>query len=203
MYDIKKITQALNYVATKSGSTSGFNKLKAIKLLYFADRYHLRKYGRSITNDNYYAMEYGPVGEVAKDVAEESAFLDSKDREYSEKFIKRINQNNFKVVGELDEEVFSESDTEALRFALEHFSKFNQFDLAKLSHAYPEWSKFKTLIEKSTDRHPMSIEDFFSNPAKNDPYLSAYTNGLDYFKDFYDEHAQENYLENRKIEISF
>ena len=203
MYDIKKITQALNYIASKANQPGCFNKLKAIKLLYFADRFHLRKYGRFITNDNYYAMEYGPVGQVAKDVAEESAFLDSKDREYSEKYIKRVDQNNFRVVGDIDEDVFSQSDIEGLDFSLAHFLKFGPFDLANLSHAYPEWNKFKTLIEKSVDRHPMSNEDFFSNPAAQDPYLIAYTNGQDFFKDVSDEHAQETYQENRKIEIAF
>ena len=52
-------------------------KMKALKLVYIADRYHLRKYGRLITNDTYFAMNYGPVPSGTKDIAEASeVFLD-------------------------------------------------------------------------------------------------------------------------------
>ena len=64
----RKATQALNFFAL---SASGrMNKLKALKLVFFADRYHLRLYGRPITNDRYLAMKYGPVASSCKDLAE-------------------------------------------------------------------------------------------------------------------------------------
>ena len=44
--------------------------MKAIKLIYLADRLHLRKYGRPIIGDMYWAMKLGPVGSLAKRVAE-------------------------------------------------------------------------------------------------------------------------------------
>jgi len=50
----RKATQALNVLARNSGGT--ISKLKALKLVFFADRYHLRKYGRAIINDRYFAM---------------------------------------------------------------------------------------------------------------------------------------------------
>src|ERR1700683_762715 len=48
---VRKATQALNYFACLSASGAPFaeiNKMKALKLLFFADRYHLRKYGRPV-----------------------------------------------------------------------------------------------------------------------------------------------------------
>ena len=56
-FDYKKATQALNFFALKEGGT--INKMKALKLIYFADRYNLRKYGRPVRNDDYWAMGYG------------------------------------------------------------------------------------------------------------------------------------------------
>ena len=50
--------------------------LSDIKLIFFADRYHIRKYGRPITNDEYLAMDFGPVNSGVKDIAEMSGFLD-------------------------------------------------------------------------------------------------------------------------------
>ena len=47
-FDHEKATQAINFFARESGGQ--INKMKAIKLIYFAERYHLRKYGRPITN---------------------------------------------------------------------------------------------------------------------------------------------------------
>ena len=76
----RKATQALNYFARQSSGR--LNKLKALKLIYFADRYHLRTYGRPITNDRYLAMEYGPVASSCKDLAEMSEFLGKEEREY-------------------------------------------------------------------------------------------------------------------------
>ena len=52
----EKIAQILNYIAHQAGSSDAINRLKALKLIYFADRYHLRRYGRSVSNDDYFAM---------------------------------------------------------------------------------------------------------------------------------------------------
>lgn len=57
-FDAAKLGQALAYLA---GSVSDLTKLKAAKLLYFADKYHLVRYGRPITGDRYYCLDHGPV----------------------------------------------------------------------------------------------------------------------------------------------
>src|SRR3990172_5330871 len=140
-FDFKKATQALNCLAKKFGGN--INKMQAIKLIYFADRYHLRKYGRPVTNDEYVAMGYGSVGSKTKDIAENTTFLDKIESEYSKRYIKNQGQYDIQSINEVDTDVFSDSDTEALDFAINHLGKFNQFDLADISHAYPEWKKFE------------------------------------------------------------
>ena len=50
-FDYKKAVQAINFFARKNGGK--ITKLEVLKLIFFADRYHLRKYGRPITNDQY------------------------------------------------------------------------------------------------------------------------------------------------------
>lgn len=66
-FDYKKATQALNFFALKEGGT--INKMKALKLIYFAERYHLRKYGRPVTNDDYWAMGLGTVPSGSRDIS--------------------------------------------------------------------------------------------------------------------------------------
>ena len=65
MIEAAIIVEALHYVLSK---TKRAGKIKLIKLVYLADKYHLLKYGRTVTNDDYYAMEFGPVGTTVKDV---------------------------------------------------------------------------------------------------------------------------------------
>ena len=161
-FDHQKATQALNYLAIKSGGR--INKMKALKLIYFADRYHLRKYARLITNDIYLAMEYGPVPSGVKDLAESSGFLGVSERKYSAKYIAPINKYAFKSIEAVDEAVFSRSDIEALDFAWESFGQLDKYALAGLTHKYPEWLKHKTAL-KMEPRIQMSFFDFFDDPV--------------------------------------
>ena len=63
----KKATQALNFLAKKKGGK--INRMKALKLIYFADRLHLRTYGRPIIGDDYWAMQFGPVPSCTNNIA--------------------------------------------------------------------------------------------------------------------------------------
>ena len=77
-FDYQKATQSLTFFAEKEGGR--IHKMKALKLVYLADRYHLRKYGRPITNDEYFAMPYGPVASGVKDIIEMSDFLGAEEK---------------------------------------------------------------------------------------------------------------------------
>src|SRR6187549_461447 len=57
--DLDKTREALAYLAWKS--PGGLDKYRACKLLFLADKYHLVKYGRTITGDVYYALPLGPA----------------------------------------------------------------------------------------------------------------------------------------------
>lgn len=163
-FDYKKATQAINYLTKKEGGRIG--KLKLIKLVYLADRYHLRRYGRPMVNDTYFAMPLGPVGSSAKDIAEFSGYLDERERKYAETYLGRGAPDNSVVsIADVDLEVFSKSELEALDFAYNEFGKLSASSLVDVTHRYPEWSRFKGALEsKETTRKQMSYSDFFSDP---------------------------------------
>ncbi|MEK6756465.1 MAG: Panacea domain-containing protein [Bacteroidota bacterium] len=162
-FNHKKAAQALNFLAIKAGGR--ISKLRALKLIFFADRYHLRKYGRPITNDEYFAMPYGPVASSVKDIAEFSEFLGDSEREYASSFIKPSGHDVVSK-GEYDKKIFSNSDLESLEFAWKKFGRVNDFRLAKITHLYPEWKKHESaLVEKSVTRVKMRYEDFFEDPT--------------------------------------
>lgn len=167
-FSFRKTTQALNFFARRSGGR--INKMKALKLLYFADRFHLRKYGRPITNDMYFAMSFGPVASGAKDLAEGSDFRPAVEKAYAGQF---LNPSHYEVasLAELDRDVFSETDLEALAFAWERFGEKDEFVLADLTHFYPEWKKHEAALEGGVNsRVEMSYRDFLDDPpAEFDP----------------------------------
>lgn len=164
-FDHKKAVQSINYLADKEGGS--IDKMKAIKLIYLAERYHLRKYGRPIVNDTYWAMSYGPVGSSVKDIIELSQFLSPEELVYTSKYIlRKPNSHSIFSTVRPHKDVFSDSDIESLDFAYSKFGKMKQFDLAKLTHEYPEWKKFEqSLKSKATTREHMSYIDFFENPS--------------------------------------
>lgn len=163
-FDHKKATQAINYFATKEGNQIG--KLKLIKLIYLADRYHLRRYGRPIANDTYLAMPLGPVCSSIKDIAEFSDFLDDTEREYASRYLQRGERpHSITSIAQVDEDVFSDSELEALNFAYTEFGAYQASALVEITHHYPEWIKFKNALEsKETTREMMSYHDFFNDP---------------------------------------
>lgn len=178
-FDFKKATQALNYLAKKTDGK--INKMFAIKLIYFADRYHLRKYGRPVTNDEYVAMKYGAVGSKTKDIAENTSFLDDIERNYRNRYIVNKESYDIQSIEEVDMDVFSDSDVEALNFAIKNLGRFDQFELADISHAYPEWKKFESAFDSGRSAaFNMNYEDFFKDAEPGDRYLSR-LDGKDLF----------------------
>lgn len=167
----RKATQALNFFARKQSGR--INKLKALKLVYFADRCHLRRYGRPITNDRYLAMNYGPVASSCKDLAEMSEFLGSEERAYAEQYLAPVG-HDFESRAEIDQREFSQTDLEALEFAWDHYGARDPFKLADETHGFPEWKQHEArLASPYESRVPMSYGDFLENPPAGVDALPA------------------------------
>ncbi len=169
----RKASQALNFFACAEGGK--INKLKALKLVYFADRYHLRLYGRPITNDRYSAMQYGPVASACKDIAEMSSFLGKEERQYAEKYLSP-DGHDYGSLAEVSKQELSETDIEALEFASENYGNRDRFDLAEETHRFPEWKQHEArLASKEESRVTMLYEDFLENPPQGVDVLEPLT----------------------------
>jgi len=163
----RKATQALNFFARKAGGR--INKMKALKLVYFADRFHLRKFGRPVVGDEYLAMNYGPVASSTKDLAEMSDFLGEEEQRYAKRFIRPADSAiTYESVHDLDKKVLSASDQEALTFAWSRFGRVDKFELSKLTHRYPDWKRHKAALQSNVvTRVPMNYRDFLDDPEGN------------------------------------
>lgn len=182
----KKATQALNFFAVKRDGR--INKMKAIKLIFLADKLHLRKYGRPIIGDSYLAMKFGPVGSQTKNIAELSDRLPKVIASYARRYIKPTSdKNTFTSVSSVDFDLFSKTDMECLNSICEEFSDKDQFELADITHKYPEWSKHKRILDSGKKKSvEMNYSDFFLD-ANNDKIFSQERKVLTLSKELFEE----------------
>jgi hypothetical protein len=167
--DFQKVTQAMTYIANRF-TGKRLTRIRLMKLLWAADRYHVRKYGRLVTNPNYVAMKLGPVHSTALNIADEAGYGEPYDS-YARSYLRKSQHENHSIQGP-DTNKLSKSDIEALEFGLNHFAAVDRWELSKLTHDYPEWAKH----EKWAKVTSVAIDplDFFEDPdpgvVQNDPF---------------------------------
>jgi len=146
-YDVEKFANAVAYFVKRTGK---MDKLKAAKLLYFLDKYHLVHYGRPVTGDCYHRLDYGPVPSMSLDIMndvicgpplrrllhnkrtfERLLDVDSRSRKYPAFILKR----------NPDMKVFSESEIEALDYTVEKHGNRTGPQLINLTHNEPAYRK--------------------------------------------------------------
>jgi len=146
--DKDKAVHAALYVLQQVGSADYH---KVFKILYFAEQYHLKSYGRPLTGDAYQAMKYGPVPSFLYDVfkaAEKgtSPFGEATERSGAFSVTREGNTPIVKALMEPDMDELSESDLEVLGLSIEENSGLKFEELVKKSHD-TAWDK----AEKTED----------------------------------------------------
>jgi uncharacterized phage-associated protein len=145
--EILKLKSAFLYILNKQRYIDQFH---AFKILYFADREHLAKYGRRIIHDTFYAMENGPVPSNLYDTVKFKNGHLEKPQFYNAVAFKPILDSfetgsgdtyyylSAKELPDLDE--LSKSDMECLDLS---FSKYKDLDMGELSDVSHDtaWSK--------------------------------------------------------------
>ncbi|WP_156123549.1 Panacea domain-containing protein [Flavihumibacter sp. ZG627] len=191
-FNYKKSVQALALIALSEQGV--MNKMKAIKLIWLADRLHLRRYGRTITGDTYFALKLGPIASNTRDILEASSFASDEETAYSNNFIKQEGKNYYRLIGDFNAKVFSKTDVEVLKMIIAEYGKMDQFDLSDFSHRFPEWKKWELELKRGNpSRYPMEIEDFFIDPVENPKVFQEDPEMLENIKDiFLKKHYSED-----------
>ena len=162
-FDFEKAKEAIVYLASKM--RSGMTKYTACKLLFLADKYHLVRYGRTITGDKYFALPYGPVptklldllsgvvagAEADEQVAALSALL-TIDHAFRDP---RISAPRHLPQGHL-----SKSDIEALDEIIKRYGRKTFAELRALTHELAAYQNAWT-GRGTSQSAPMAFEDFF------------------------------------------
>ena len=166
--DTSKIIQALAYLANYQPNKA-LDNMKAYKLLWLADRYHLRQTGTTITGDSYYAMPFGIVPSDAKCLLENEKTKMKESKRYKNKYLLLDTKNHqYKTIAEPDLQVFSDSDQEALDKVLAAYNKYDARQLSTLSHSFPEWRYYQNLLEdkKTKNSYKIDFDYFFENTSQ-------------------------------------
>lgn len=163
---VRKLLQVLYYIQSHAPADNPCKTaiMYLLKMLFFAERYHLRHFGFFATNDTYFAMKNGPVASAALDILHKCLPNNASRLDaclLSE--IDGIDEYNVCIKKQDDDEL-SESFKLAMDFSIKTFGQYNQFQLSDISHDYPEWKKFENKIGIEANRFPMNAGDFFCNP---------------------------------------
>ena len=136
-FDENKTINAVLYIAKKLRRKDIH---KIFKVLYFADREHLSKYGRPISGDVYIAMNDGPVPsklyDILKSVRGDSYFSGEEFKQY----LRFVGSDIIKPETEPKLDVLSRTDIEHLDESIELYGHLSWHEVREKSHDYA-WNK--------------------------------------------------------------
>jgi uncharacterized phage-associated protein len=160
----EKLVQALAFLSLRG--VSDLSKLKASKLLYFADKIHLNLYGRPITGDSYACMDRGPVPSISLNEMNEAIDPEESNAEPALLKVLEIRQDfihpTFKLKDErlFVPETFSRSELEVLQEVATKYGRKSASQLIELSHLEPSWKKANEHRGEGSSA-PMPFETLF------------------------------------------
>ena len=189
MQEIKELTHALHFlIKRRSNGGNIANIMSILKLLFFAQRYHLRKYGRLIADDKFVAMKHGPVESLAYDIMKGNYKQIKKeaDKDFASEILEPLGQRNIRIKKDIESyDELSDSDIEALEFACDKFGDMEQWQLVDETHKYIEWKKHENKLNETTKQVKMDILDMFGKNPKNSPFDIIPQEKTDINRDFY------------------
>lgn len=157
-FNEKKTINALLYIAERV-DRKDFHKI--FKLLYFADRDHLYKYGRPISGDTYIRMKNGPVPsklyDILKSIRGDSFFT------YEGEFAKHLKVSGWDLIENVEPanlKTLSNSDRACLDENIEKYGKLSMGQLTDISHDYA-WNN-------TPSNKPIKVEDMMREVGEDE-----------------------------------
>lgn len=133
----------------------GIEKYNLMKVMFSADEYHVNHFGRPIYGETYYALVYGTIPSFMKNLLE----IDQNVPFFHD-------GNKFYTNAAANEDVFSETDLEALEHGLKEFGNLSFDEVKEKNHANPVWKKHeKELEEGKVKSIQIPYEDIITDPA--------------------------------------
>lgn len=137
-YITKKCVEVMKYIIqelTKFSNNLTSSYYFVFKMLYLADREHLRKYHKLIVPDNYIKMEFGPVPSLCYDIVKfvKDKNKDNFDESIREEFVV-LKNCEVKLLKEPNYDYLSQSNIDCINEAIKKYSKLDLTEIVKLTH---------------------------------------------------------------------
>jgi uncharacterized phage-associated protein len=168
--NVPVIIEAVGYLLSKIGKA---DKIHLVKLMYLADKYHAMSYGRTITDDVYYAFQNGPAGSDTENVLDYDRYVLGEYLDKAKACFKKDVGHSYSPGKDCRPpfKMLSESDIEALNFVLKKFGAKDKWDVVEYTHCLNEWLPFKSSLEtKKIKRGRIKAEDILL-PSKDNLFL--------------------------------
>ena len=146
----EKFVAAVGYLAQ---ACPGMTKLKLCKVLYFADKEHLVRFGRPITGDQYYKLEHGPIPTRGLDLLKGQGH--APEVALFEKYV-AVKGMTIRVNQAPEKKVFSKSDLAVLDAVCRKYGHLTAAQLRTLSHKERAWLA-------ASENGPMDFGLFFGD----------------------------------------
>ena len=173
-FDPQRTLAAVAYIASKN--PPNFDKYRVCKLIFLSDKRHLVRYGRPITGDTYYALDWGPVPSVTlaalsnnhplanelRGVLEKERASKGKPRPKNPRFRLRPKKRPWL-------EFLSKSDLNVLDEIVEEYGSKTFDELYQITHALPAY--YKAWARREGNRQLMRFEEFFEDDTDADQTL--------------------------------
>lgn len=186
-----KIIQALTYMASKQPN-GVIDTMKAYKLLWLADRYHLRHYTRTVTGDDYYALPYGPVPSDAKNLVDGHPTIKATEAGMFGNYMEVIPSHQLRAKRQADLDVFSQTDIDAMDIILANYGNKSAVELSRLSHSFPEWKQYETQLSDATKKNGYKIDKdlFYVNMPDSTGLFVDDPEKLEFLKEMFHQYQE-------------
>ena len=177
-FDLEATKAALLYLASKELPV--FDKYRAIKLLFLADRQHLLRFGRTITGDTYSALPYGPTPDQTLDLLnglekvalEGSAPASDGVAELARIFlVEDLAHPTYHAESEADFDALSRSDVLVLDSVVRDHGHKTFNELRDLTHGMKAYTN-AWRGGSARKKFPMMFEDFFADEPDKADFLT-------------------------------
>lgn len=174
-FDERKALNAVLYIA-QSINDPGMHHVA--KILYFAEREHLSKFGRPIVGDDYIAMKFGPVPskiyDIFKSLRGEKRYPDEAISRFKNFFEIRDN-SKIMPLGEVNLDVFSDSELDAIEKSIDENKDLDFENRSNKSH--------DSAWKATTLNRPIDKENIAKAGGANDAMV-AYMHERDSYKSY-------------------
>jgi uncharacterized phage-associated protein len=107
--------------------------ISVIKLMYFADREALLRWGTPITDDRYYSLDHGPVLSQVKNL------IDERTGGFWNQHISAPAEYKIEIIKDPGDDQLSIAEEKLIDEIHQKYQNFNWWDLRNKSHELPEW----------------------------------------------------------------